>query len=125
LWGEPTLTTYLGRIRIYLPAVVFGLGASNVDFVAALLDVLHRSNFQDVVDDGQKFHTVSQQFLADALACGKMERQNTTRQPRKQVQVESGMFALKVVICKYVNLDLTEDNCVIWQTFQNSSLVTV
>jgi len=97
LWGEPTLATYLGRIRIYLPAVVFGLGASNVDFVAALLEVLHWGNFQDVVDDGQKLHTVSQQFLADALACGKMERQNTTRQPRKQVQVESGIIALKGV----------------------------
>ena len=77
---EPTPATYLGRIRIYLPAVVFGLGASNVDFVAALLDVLHRSNFQDVVDDGQKLHTVSQQFLTDALACGKIERQNIARQ---------------------------------------------
>jgi len=32
------------------------------------------------VDDGQKLHTVSQQFLTDALACGKIERQNIARQ---------------------------------------------
>jgi len=60
---------HLGRVRVDFPAIVLGLGPTYVYFVTALLDVFHGGNFQHIMDDGQKFHAISQQLLADAFTC--------------------------------------------------------
>ena len=61
--------THLGRVRVDFSAVILGLRPTYIHFVAALLDVFHGGNFQHIMDDGQKFHTIPQQLLADAFTC--------------------------------------------------------
>ena len=62
-------TFHLGWVGVDFPTVVFGFRSSNVNLVAALFDVLHGRNLQDVVDDREELDAVAEELLTDALAC--------------------------------------------------------